>query len=300
MVLLLVSKATVDTVTTIGFLHPGKMGASLAACAGGAAERLWASAGRSPATAARAAVAGLVDAGDLASLCRRSDVVVSICPPSSAEGVAAQVAATGFGGVYIDANAISPATAARVGARFGDRYVDGGVIGPPAERPGITRLYLAGPQAAGLAPLWAGSALDVRPLTDSAEGAPASTLKMAYAAWTKGSNALLLAVNALASQAGALEALRAEWELSQPGLRERSDRVAAGSGPKAWRFEGEMAEIATTMATAGLPEGFHRGAEDLYRRLAGFKDHPGPTLAEILAVLAGEPGAGPAASGGAG
>lgn len=272
--------------TTIGFLHPGKMGASLAACAGGAAERLWASAGRSPATAARAAEAGLVDAGSVASLCRRSDVIVSICPPSAADGVAAEVAASGFGGVYIDANAVSPATAARVGAHFGDRYVDGGVIGPPAVQPGTTRLYLAGPQAAGLAPLWAGSALDVRPLAATAEGAPASTLKMAYAAWTKGSNALLLAVNALASQAGALDALRAEWELSQPGLRERSDRVAAGSGPKAWRFEGEMAEIAATMAGAGLPEGFHRGAEELYHRLAGFKDHPGPTLADILAALA--------------
>ncbi len=272
--------------TTIGFLHPGKMGASLAACADGAAERLWASAGRSPATAARAAAAGLVDAGSLAALCRRSDVIVSICPPSAADSVAAEVAASGFGGVYIDANAVSPATAGRVGAHFGDRYVDGGVIGPPAERPGTTRLYLAGPQAAGLAPLWAGSALDVRPLAATAEGAPASTLKMAYAAWTKGSNALLLAVNALASQAGALDALRAEWELSQPGLRERSDRVAAGSGPKAWRFEGEMAEIAATMAAAGLPEGFHRGAEELYHRLAGFKDHPAPTLAEILAALA--------------
>ncbi|MEZ5411545.1 MAG: DUF1932 domain-containing protein [Acidimicrobiales bacterium] len=289
--------------TTIGFLHPGKMGASLAACANGAAERLWVSAGRSPATASRAAAAQLVDAGELATLCHRSDVIVSICPPSAAEAVAAEVAATGFDGVYLDANAVSPATAARVAACFGERYVDGGVIGPPAEQPGTTRLYLAGPQAAGLAPLWAGSALDVRTLAGTAEGAPASTLKMAYAAWTKGSNALLLAVNALASQAGALDALREEWALSQPGLRERSDRVAAGSGPKAWRFEGEMAEIAATMAAAGLPDGFHRGAEELYRRLAGFKDHPGPALTEILAWLAErrpEPAPGPAASGDAG
>ncbi len=283
--------------TTIGFLHPGKMGASLAACALGAAERLWVSAGRSPAAAARAAATGLVDAGDLAALCRRSDVIVSICPPSAADDVAAAVAATGFGGVYVDANAVSPATAARVEAYFGERYVDGGVIGPPATRPGTTRLYLAGPQAAGLAPLWAGSAFDVRALADTADGAPASTLKMAYAAWTKGSNALLLAVNALASQAGALDALWAEWELSQPGLRERADRVAAGSGPKAWRFEGEMAEIAATMAAAGLPDGFHRGAEDLYRRLAGLKDHHGPTLAEVLAVLAGSPPTGSSPTG---
>ncbi len=277
-------------VTVIGFLHPGKMGVSLASCcADRAAERLWVAEGRSAATAARAAAAGLTDADSLAELCRRCDVVVSICPPAAAPDVAAAVAGCGFGGVYVDANAISPATSARVGASFGDRYVDGGVIGPPAERPGTTRLYLAGPRAAEVAALWAGSPLDARPLAATAEGAPASTLKMAYAAWTKGSNALLLAVNALASQAGALEALRAEWDLSQPGLRDRSDRVAAGSGPKAWRFAGEMAEIADTMAAAGLPDGFHRGAEALYERLAALKDRPDLTLDDVLALLAADP-----------
>lgn len=266
--------------TTIGFLHPGAMGVTLAANAAG--ERLWAGAGRSAATAARAASAGLVDAGDLDGLCRRSDLVVSICPPAAAEEVAGAVAATGFAGRYLDANAIAPATSRRIASLFGDRYLDGGVIGPPAERPGTTRLYLAGPGAAEVAALWAGSALDARALGESAEGAGASALKMAYAGWTKGSSALLLTINALASEAGVLDALRGEWELSQPGLADRAGRAAAGAGPKAWRWEGEMAEIAATMAAAGLPDGFHRAAEEVYRRMAPFKDGAGPTIEEVV------------------
>ena len=270
--------------TTVGFLHPGSMGATLAANAD--CERLWAGAGRSTATAERAAAAGMVDAGDLDELCRRCDVVVSICPPAAAVDQAEAVAATGFTGRYVDANAIAPGTAVTIKDLFPSRYIDGGVIGPPAEQPGTTRLYLAGPGAADLCDLWLGSALDARALSESADEAAASALKMAYAGWTKGSTALLLTINALARRAGVDEALRQEWELSQPGLVDRSARSAAGSGPKAWRWEGEMAEIAATLAAAGLPDDFHRGAGEVYRRMAGFKDQSGPELDAVLdAVL---------------
>ncbi len=267
----------------VGFLHPGAMGVTLAATI--EAEGLWVGSGRSAATAERAAAAGLDDAGSVEALCRRSDTVVSICPPSAAVEVATTVAETGFTGCYVDANAVSPATSARIGGFFGHRYVDGGVIGPPAERPGTTRLYLAGPGAMEVAELWRGTALDARVLSDDWDGAPASSLKMAYAAWTKGSSALLLTVNALAARAGVAEALGQEWELSQPGLGQRSAGTAAGAGPKAWRWIGEMEEIASTMAAADLPDDFHRGAAELYRRMAGFKDSVEPTLEEVVAAI---------------
>ena len=52
---------------TIGMLHPGAMGAALgAALVGNGHEVVWASAGRSDATRARAEAAGLVDVGTLA------------------------------------------------------------------------------------------------------------------------------------------------------------------------------------------------------------------------------------------
>lgn len=273
--------------TTIGFLHPGQMGVTLAANAD--AKTLWAGNGRSQATADRAASAAMTDVGDVATLCRESEIIVSICPPDAALEVAQQVAEHGFDGIYIDANAVAPATSNAVGAKF-DTYIDGGVIGPPATTPGTTRLYLAGPGAGKIAGIWDDSALDVRPLSESAEGARASALKMAYAGWTKGQSALLLAVTALARSADVTDALQAEWDISQPGLSERSSRVATAAGRKAWRFAGEMSEIAASMAEAGLPPGFHRGAEDLYRRMTEFKDVAEPELDDVLrAILGGDP-----------
>lgn len=268
---------------TIGFLHPGQMGVTIAA--GASAETLWAGDGRSESTAARAESAGMTNVGDLATLCERSDIIVAICPPSAAVGVADEVASTGFDGIYIDANAIAPATSIAIGAKF-SHYVDGGVIGPPALAPGSTRMYIAGPAAGELAAIWTDGALDVRAISESAETAAASALKMAYAGWTKGQSALLLAVNSLADQAGVLDALRAEWDISQPGLTERSQRMAPAVSRKAWRFSGEMAEIANTMAEAGLEPGFHRAAEALYERLADFKDGKEPTLDDVLVALA--------------
>ena len=264
-------------------LHPGAMGATVAAACRGRV--LWVSRGRSAATRARAAAAGLAEAADLGGIVGRADTVISVCPPHAAEAVAASVAATGFDGRYVEANAVSVATAERIAARF-ERFVDGGIIGPPAVAAGTTRLYLSGAEAAEVAALFEGSALEAR----TVPGGPgtASALKMAYAAWTKGTSALLLAVAALARANGVDGPLAREWELSQPGLVDRLAAVAASEVPKAWRWSGEMAEIADTFAAAGLPDGFHRAAAAVYGRLEGFKDAAGLEAADALAALAAE------------
>ena len=137
--------------TTIGLLHPGEMGASVGAAArAGGARVLWASEGRSTDTWARAATAELDDAGSVAALAATSDVVLSVCPPHGALDIARAVAATGFRGLYVDGNAIAPDTAREAAAivqAAGATYVDGGIIGPPPDKPGTTRLYLSGPAA---------------------------------------------------------------------------------------------------------------------------------------------------------
>jgi 3-hydroxyisobutyrate dehydrogenase-like beta-hydroxyacid dehydrogenase len=259
----------------IGLLHPGEMGAAVAGCLVTAGYPvLWASAGRGPATAARAQAAGLRDAGTVAALSGRADIILSICPPHAALDVArsvAEPAATGFGGVFsgvfVDANAVSPGTAAEV-ARIvgagGASYVDGGIIGLPPATPGRTRLYLSGPRAAEVRDLFAGTALDARVLDGGL--AAASALKMAYAGWTKGTAALILAVRALARAAGVEDALLAEWQESQPELATRSQRAATSAAAKGWRWVGEMEEIAASMAAAGLPPGFHQAAAEVFRR----------------------------------
>lgn len=263
-----------------GFLHPGAMGASLAAvCAG---DRLWAGEGRSAATRRRAEAAGMADAGSIAGLVERADVIVSVCPPAAALEVAETVATAGFEGIYADVNATSPATARAIALRF-PRFVDGGVIGPPVHGAGSTRLYLSGGDAAEVAALWDGSPLATR-LVDGGAGA-ASAVKICFAAWTKGSAALLLAIRALATAEGVDQALLAEWATSISGLAERSVDAARQNAPKAWRFVGEMDEIATSFAAHGLPGDFAAGAAEVYRRLAAFKDRGDATTAEVVEAI---------------
>ena len=249
---------------------------------------LWASAGRGSATAARAAAAGLIDARTVTEIASRCDVIVSVCPPHAALEVAREVAGAGFGGLYVDANAISPATVREVAAIVADGgagCVDGGIIGTPPVRPGFIRLYLSGPRAGEARQLFESTPVDVRVVDHGRSGADeggadgagvagggigvvgsASAVKMAYASWTKGSAALLLAARALARAQGVEDVLLAEWGLSQHGLEERSARAARSATSKGWRWVAEMEEIAATMGAAGLPEGFGLAAAEIYRR----------------------------------
>ena len=153
--------------TTIGVLHPGEMGAAIGAVLRGAGhDVVWASAGRSSATARRAEAAGFDDAGTVAEVVRRAGVILSVCPPHAALDVAREVA--GFGGVYVDANAVSAATSRAVGeaiAEAGGTYVDGGIIGSPPTAAGTTRLYLSGPDAPAVAELFDGTIVDARVLS---------------------------------------------------------------------------------------------------------------------------------------
>ena len=272
---------------TVGILHPGMMGSSLGAAArAGGARVIWTSQRRSQDTKARADADGLEDVGSLAELTRQSDLIFSVCPPSAAQAVARQVMDLSFRGVYVDANAISPVTAkdiAHLVKGGGASYIDGGIIGPPAREQGTTRLYLSGADAELAAAVFTASPLQAVTIGD--EMTKASALKMAYAAWTKGTAALLLAVRALAAREGVEPELLDEWALSQPELTERSEGVITRTPRKAWRFAGEMSEIADTFEAAGLPEGFHRAAEDVYDRLSEFKEVEAAEGAEVLAAL---------------
>jgi 3-hydroxyisobutyrate dehydrogenase-like beta-hydroxyacid dehydrogenase len=268
----------------IGLLHPGEMGAAVGGCLTGAGHTvLWASAGRSPATAARAAAAGLTDAGSVTEVAGKAEVILSICPPHAAVDVARSVA--GFQGVFVDANAISPGTARTVGSAVGGcAFVDGGIVGPPPTAPGQTRLYLSGDDAAQVCDLFTGTAVDAR-IVPGAAGA-ASAVKMAYAAWTKGTSALLLATRALARAEHVEDVLLAEWALSQPGLPARSERAARSAAAKGWRWIAEMEEIAAAMASDCLPGGFHQAAAEVYRRSAAVDSAAdGPTLDTVLTAL---------------
>lgn len=273
---------------TVGLLHPGEMGSVVGECArAGGTRVLWVSEGRSAESRGRAEGAGLEDAGTLSVLVGESSVILSVCPPHAALEVARAVAALGFSGVYADANAVSPATTREIGeivGRSGATFVDGGIVGPPPETGGTTRLYLSGNRAATVASLFKRSPLEAVVL-EGPVGA-ASAVKMAYASYTKGVSALLMAIRTLAISEGVDDALLGEWKRSHPELPARSESAVRGSARKAWRFSGEMEEIARTFAGAGLPDGFHRAAAEIYARLAGYKDAAEPpSVAEVADTL---------------
>ena len=274
---------------TIALLHPGKMGSTIGACAATSGARvLWVSAERSGASRKRAEQAGLIDAGDLSAAIAQCEIVLSVCPPEFAADVAAQVAEQKFKGIYVDANAVSRATAEEIGkivTKGGSSFVDGGIIGSPVQKAGTTRMYLSGERAEEIAALFSASMLKAR--TISATPGEASALKVVYAAWTKGTDALILAIRALATHEGVDNALLEEWRTSQPALENKSVRAAGNVAPKMWRYVGEMREIAAAFDAAGLPSGFHSAAAEVSERLACFKDQtePGPTLAAVLEKL---------------
>jgi hypothetical protein len=57
------------------------------------------------------------------------------------------------------------------------------------------------------------------------------------------------------------------------------------AAPKAWRFVGEMHEIAATFQSAGLPAEFHQAAAEIFRRLEEFKGQEKPDLKGVLDTL---------------
>ncbi len=259
----------------LAVLHPGAMGAAVAACLVGRGHEVgWLRTGRSAATLQRAAQAGLTPFDDLAELLARSDIVLSICPPHGALEVARELA--GFRGIVVDANAISPEASVLIGSAVtggGARYVDGGIIGPPPSTAGTTRLYLAGDDGE-VANVFAGSALDTVSLT----GAPpaASALKMTYAAWTKTTAALLVSIRRTAAAYGVDDDLVNEWLISQPHLAGAWLHARQQTHEKGWRWSYELAEVGRTFAAVGQPDGFGAAASEVFAE-SGNEDPPDPS-----------------------
>jgi 3-hydroxyisobutyrate dehydrogenase-like beta-hydroxyacid dehydrogenase len=272
---------------TFALFHPGEMGAALGAALASRGFRvLWASQGRSTQTTARAKAASLEDARTMKQAVQAAEVVVSLCPPHAALALAREAAADGFAGIYVDANAISPATAREIGTVIeaaGGTFVDGGIIGLPPTPQQQPTLYLSGTQAAAIAALFTGTNI-LAEVIEGGTGA-ASALKMCYAAFTKGTTALLAAVRALAEHEGVEAPLLESWRRTLPDVPRQSERPAAAAS-KAWRWSGEMEEIAASFGAAGLPDGFHRAAAEVYRRLESFKNRTTPpSMAEVIQAI---------------
>jgi 3-hydroxyisobutyrate dehydrogenase and related beta-hydroxyacid dehydrogenases len=274
--------------SNIGILHPGEMGISIAASAINNGHQVyWMSGGRSDKTRVRAEKQGLIEIKSLVEFCQTCDFIVSICPPHAAEGIALSVSNAEFRGYYLDANAISPQRAIKIGQMLekrGIQFVDGGIIGGPAWKPKETWLYLSGQQAPAITGCFSNGPLETKFIGDQI--GKASALKMCYAAYSKGTTALLAAILAASEALDVREELYQQWELDDQGFFEQVNRRVTRVTAKAWRFEGEMKEIAETFQEAGLPDKFHRAAAEIYGRMSIFKDSAEiPSLQNVLRVL---------------
>jgi 3-hydroxyisobutyrate dehydrogenase-like beta-hydroxyacid dehydrogenase len=272
----------------VGILHPGAMGTSVAASAKNSGYTVyWVSEGRSQQTHERANKVNLLDIQSVAKLCDECSIIFSVCPPHAAEDVAKEVINNGFNGVYLDANAISPQRAIRIDHAMSDagvEFVDGGIIGGPAWQPGRTWLYLSGKKAQRVASCFSAGPLETAIIGDSA--GKASALKMCYAAYTKGSTALLSAILAVSEALDVREELANQWSRGGSDFAEQTNQRVKKVTAKAWRFIGEMKEIESTFEEAGVPGGFHAAAAEVYRRIADFKDAEElPPLANVLTAL---------------
>lgn len=250
----------------IGLLHPGEMGAEVGATLVSAGHTVyWIPIGRSKESTSRAEAAGLTPVADLDELTAKSEIVLSIVPPHAALDVAREIA--GRAKFFVDCNAVSPQTAIEIESVIvskGSTFVDGGIVGPPPFKAGTTRLYLSGELAGEVSQLFESTRLEA-PVLPGGAGV-ASGFKNCYAAWTKGSDALLLAILSVARELGVEENLRQEWNRSKPELTARLHGAGWAAARKGWRWVGEMLEIAKTFQGANMPTGFHRAAAEIFDR----------------------------------
>ncbi|MDQ6834341.1 MAG: DUF1932 domain-containing protein [Chloroflexota bacterium] len=259
-------------VGSVGILSPGDMGHIVGAVLRGHGVRMLTCLdGRSARTRALAAEAGIEDVPTVEDLVVAADIVLCILVPAEATGVAQRVAsairATGADLLYADCNAIAPQTVRTIGETIigaGGRFADVGIIGGPPKQPG-TRFYASGPGAADFVAL-NDYGLDVRVLDGSV--GKASGLKMCYGALTKGLQALGTELLVAAKLMGLEETLRAEQEQSTPDVLSWLQRAVPTMPPKAYRWVGEMEEIAATFASLGMTPNIFQGAADLYQFIA--------------------------------
>ena len=259
---------------TVAIVAQGAMGAGVGARLVERGLRVVTSlAGRSEASAKRAQAAGMVPVSD--QECAQADFFLSICPPGDAPALAEKMAALIAPGsrkpIYVDCNAVSPATKVAIGNVIlgtGAPFVDVGIIGLPPKEGHSPYLHASGPDAARCGVL---NDFGIKVNVMEAPIGAASALKMSYGAITKGITALGSMIMLAATRAGVADKLRAELDRTQPALVAQFQRAVPDMFDKAYRFVGEMEEIADFAGADQQAQQMYRAIADFYTRIAA--DH---------------------------
>jgi len=261
-------------IKTIGVMSPGDMGQAVAAQLKlGGFTLHTALDERSARSKALAHEAGLIDVGSVEKLVASCDVILSIMNPAAALEFglkAAAAIAAGHGNpIFVDCNAISPATLQQIEAAIvaaGGRCLDGTIIGSPPRDGARCNLYFAGPDADALA-VFAGPHLNVRIL--GARSGDASALKMCYGAMNKGITALMLETLMAARRLGVEAIFEEQMRETRSDVHDWMIKVLPVMPPKAHRWVPEMLQIAQTLEGVGMTPRMLQGAADMYELVAG-------------------------------
>lgn len=287
------------SISTIAILSPGEMGHAVGRALGEHGYQvITCLQGRSERTCRLAQVAGIRDVPGIEEMVAEADLALSILVPEEAVNVARRVAealrATGASMPFADCNPVSPQTARLMDSIIsgaGAPFIDASIVGGPPGRGAPPRFYVSGPHAHLMSEL-NGKGIAVRHVGD--EIGRASAVKMCYAALTKGTSALWVALLTAAEALGITEELRQEFLYSQPNEYKRMEAGIPGLPSKAFRWVAEMEEIAATFDSVGVTPFFHKGAAEIFRLL---KDTPfahekpetidrSRTLAQTISVIA--------------
>ena len=257
---------------TIAILSPGSMGSAVGQVLRESGYDVVTNLdGRSERTRALAEQAGFRAVSGIDNIVAESDLVMSILVPSEAISVAREAAAamerTGAKTAFADCNAVSPDTAReldKIIEAAGGRFIDAGIVGGPPGSGSPPRFYASGPHEAVLGEL-DGKGISV-PLLGGEVGR-ASGIKMCYASLTKGTSALQTAALVAAHRLGLSGELEDEMSSSQARVLAQMQSVIGLPG-KAFRWVGEMEEIAATFESVGVTGHFHHGAADVFKMVA--------------------------------
>ncbi|WP_435059732.1 DUF1932 domain-containing protein [Streptomyces sp. bgisy060] len=274
---------------TVGVLHPGSMGAAVAACAKANGRRvLWCAEGRSAASAARAEKFGLEAVASLPELLDQADIVISLCPPAAAEDLARLVAVHGLRGrVFVEANAITPERMKRIAALLpsAEAVVDAAVVGSPPVGGKSPMLYLSGATEAArrVAEVFSGTAVRTHWLGERL--GQASALKLSYTSFQKVSRVLAAVSLGVAREHGVDEELVAIAS-KRSGSYLAEPEYVVKTAARAWRWGPELDDAADMLAAAGLPDDVVRAAARTLERWHASKDDSELTLGAALDQLA--------------
>ncbi len=227
---------------------------------------------------------------DDATLIAEAEMFLSIVPPSRGRRATAErflplIQKAERKPVYIDCNAIAPQTLAGIAKMFGDR-----VCRSSTDRSSAARRRRAMARARDFicpGPIKAEAdtlkqlGIDTRVLSTTL--GDASTLKMSYAGITKGFQALGASMALGAGRNGAQESLVEELKFSQPQLYGWLSKSMPSMYDKAYRWDGEMREIAKFLLPEQGASTMLTGAADLYVHIAE-DNRAGPT-SEIISSL---------------